>query len=50
MKCKRKKNFARIKKIDRKFKCPKQINWFRAFMLMPPWDRLEVGMKKLEDC
>ena len=46
MKCKRGKNFAANQKFDRKedkkYNYHKKVNWFRAFMLMPWWDRLHL--------
>ena len=53
MKCKREKNFAKNQKYDRKankkWGYHKQVNWYRAFMLMPWWVRLERGLKVWED-
>ena len=53
MKCKREKNFAANQKYDRKANkrlgYHKQVNWFRAFMLMPWWDRWEKSLKVWED-
>ena len=52
MKCKRGKNFAANQKFnreqDRKIGFHKEVNWFRAFNLMPWWLRLKVGAEKME--
>ena len=47
MKCKREKNFAANRKYERKERkrrhYHKEIKWFRAFMMMPWWERYTRG-------
>ena len=47
MKCKREKNFAANRKYERKERkrrhYHKEINWFRAFMMVPWWERYTRG-------
>ena len=53
MKCKREKYFAENQKYDRKashkYGYTHKVNWYRAFMLLPWWDRLELGKKEMEN-
>lgn len=51
MKCKREKNFAANRKYDRKenkkYGYHKKVNWYRAFMMMPWWERWNLEKESI---